>query len=65
MIYEYTNNKGITYYLHSKEVVLRGGNRKQTIYFFSKKQEGGLSEVPAGFTVVENTRTGLPVLKRA
>ncbi len=63
--YAHTNSKGQTYYLHSKAVTLRGG-RKQTIYFFARevKEEGGLDAVPAGMVVVENKKTGLPMLKR-
>ena len=65
MAYAHTNSKGQTYYLHSKSVTLRGG-RQQTIYFFAKeeKPEGGLEAVPEGMHVVENKKTGLPMLKR-
>lgn len=63
MAYAHTNSKGATYYLHSKEVELRGG-RKQTIYFFGKEvKEGALDALPAGKQVVENPKTGLPMLK--
>ena len=63
MAYSHTNSKGQTYYLHSKEVTLRGG-RKQTIYFFSKEvKDGALDAIPSGKTVVESARTGLPLLK--
>ena len=63
MAYAHTNSKGQTYYLHSKEVTLRGG-RKQTIYFFSREvKDGALDAIPAGKTVVESARTGLPLLK--
>lgn len=57
---------GETYYLHSKTVTLRGG-RQQTIYFFARdvREDGALEEVPAGMMVMENSRTGLPMLKRA
>ena len=63
--YSYTNKKGQQYFLHTKEVTLKNG-RKQTIYFFAREErEGSLSEVPAGYTVVETIRTGMPVLKKA
>ena len=64
MAYSHTNSKGQTYYLHSKDVTLKGG-RQQTIYYFAKevKSEGSLDALPAGKTVVENARTGLPMLK--
>lgn len=65
MAFSYTNKKGQTYYLYTTTVELRGGNRQQTIYYFSKQQKQGvLDEIPQGFEVVENTRTGLPVLRR-
>lgn len=64
MAYAYTNSKGQTYYLHSKDVVLRGG-RNQTIYYFAREEKAGtLDAIPAGRVVVENKRTGLPMLKR-
>ena len=63
MAYAHKNSKGQTYYLHSKDVTLRGG-RKQTIYYFAREvKDGALNELPAGKTVVENQRTGLPLLK--
>jgi len=65
MAYSYTNKKGDTYYLHYKDVTLRGG-RKQRIYFFARDQrENALDEVPAGYKVIETERTGMPVLKKA
>lgn len=64
MTYQFTNSKGATYYLHGKDVTLRGG-RSQRIYFFSKNQtDGAIDEVPAGFVVMESKRTGLPILTR-
>lgn len=65
MAYSVESKKsGETYYLHSREVTLRGG-RKQTIYFFAREvKDGALDEVPEGYVVVENARTGLPMLKK-
>ncbi len=63
--FSYTNAKGQTYFLHTKDVTLKNG-RVQTIYFFARDQRPGFLEaVPAGYTVVETTRTGMPVLKKA
>lgn len=63
MAFAYTNSKGRTYYLHAKEVALRGG-RQQTIYYFSKEvKPGALHVLPSGKIVVENGKTGLPILK--
>lgn len=63
--FSYTNAKGQVYYLHTKDVTLKNG-RVQTIYFFARDQRAGFLEaVPAGYQVVETTRTGMPVLKKA
>ena len=62
MGYSHQNSKGKTYFLHSKDVVLKGG-RNQTIYYFAKEAKAGACELPAGKPVVENTKTGLPFLK--
>jgi hypothetical protein len=61
-----TNSKGQTYFLHTKEVTLKGG-RLQRIYYFAKavKPEDSIDAMPTGYQVSENTRTGLPMLKKA
>lgn len=65
MAYSFTNSKGVTYYLHYRDVTLRGG-RQQRIYFFARDvRENSLDEVPAGYEVVETERTGMPVLKKS
>jgi hypothetical protein len=53
MGYSYKNSKGLTYYLH----------QKGRLFFFSKEAKGGI-ELPSGYKVVENKRTGLPMLKK-
>ena len=64
MAYSTTSQKtGETYYLHSKDVTLRGG-RRQTIYYFARKQGSNACELPAGYKVMQNARTGLPMLKK-
>ena len=62
MGYSHTNSKGKTYFLHSKDVVLKGG-RNQTIYYFAKVAGDGACDLPTGKTVVEKTKTGLPFCK--
>lgn len=66
MAYSVKNSKGQTYYLHTKDVVLRGG-RNQTIYYFARevKPKDAMEEMPEGYKTVENKRTGLPMLKKA
>lgn len=64
MTFSTVNRKGVTYYLHSKEVQLRN-NRLQRIYYFAKKPgDHALNDIPAGYEVVESERTGLPILRR-
>ena len=64
MTYTHVNSKGQTYNLHSREVTLKGG-RLQRIYFFAKEvKPDAIDELPEGYIVVENTRTGLPILKK-
>jgi hypothetical protein len=65
MAYSVVSKKtGKTYYLHSKNVTLKGG-RKQMIYFFAGEvKPGALNALPAGYKVMENDRTGLPMLKK-
>lgn len=64
MAYQHTNSKGQTYYLHGKEVHLRSGRNQQIYYFAKEVKAEALDEIPAGFKVVESSKTGLPVLKR-
>jgi hypothetical protein len=64
MAYTHTNSKGQTYYLHQRDVTLKGG-RQQRIYFFAREEkEGVIDAMPEGMMVVENPRTGLPILKK-
>ncbi len=53
MVCSYKNSKGKIYYLH----------KRGKLYYFSTKKEGAI-ELPAGYVIVENTRTGLPMLKK-
>ena len=63
MAYSHTNSKGVTYYLHSKDVVLRGG-KEQTIYYFAKDERDNACDLPADRQVVENPRNGFLVVKK-
>ncbi|NMA44353.1 MAG: hypothetical protein GX950_00880 [Candidatus Diapherotrites archaeon] len=53
MGYEHINSKGTKYYLHS-----RG-----RLFFFSKNPEDSI-DLPSGYIVVENQKTGLPMIKK-
>jgi hypothetical protein len=61
MVYEQNGWK-----LYKRDVTLKGG-RNQTIYFFSKRtpNSGTPCDMPPGYTVGVNKRTGLPYLKKA
>ena len=63
--YKHTNSKGVTYYLHSKKVVLRGG-KEQTIFYFAKDERpaDAVSDLPADREVQENPRNGFLTLKK-
>ena len=64
MGYSHKNSKGVTYYLHSKDVTLRGG-RNQTIYYFARDERSNSCDLPSGKQVVESYRSGLPLVKKA
>lgn len=58
-----SKKSGSTYYLHLREQERNGKTTK--LYFFAKEaKEGVLDALPAGYTVIENERTGLPFLKK-
>ena len=59
MGYEHVNSKGIKYSLNST----LGGRNGKSIYFFSKEPKSPC-ELPAGFAIVENPLTKLPILKK-
>lgn len=53
MGYSHRNKKGNVYYLH----------KKGRLFFFSREARGSI-DLPSGFTVIENKKTGLPMLKK-
>jgi hypothetical protein len=64
MAFEFKNSKGISYYLHSREVTLKGGRLQRIFYFARDVRPGALDSVPEGYLVVETPRTGMPILKK-
>lgn len=62
--YSHTNSKGVTYYLHTKEVTLRGGKAQRIFYFAKDERPEAIEELPEGYMVVENPRNGFLTLKR-
>lgn len=53
-----------TYFLHSKEVKLAGGRIQRIFYFAGKAGKDAINAMPAGYEVMENKRTGLPMLRK-
>jgi len=66
MAYSVKSKKsGKLYHLHSKEVELKGGRKQVIFYFAGEAGKGALNELPEGYEVIENERTGLPMLRKA
>lgn len=61
--YKHTNSKGVTYYLNTKMVTLRGG-KEQRIYYFSKDERPEGTDLPGNMAVNENPRNGFLTVKR-
>lgn len=65
MAYSVKSKKsGKTYYLHTKEVKLAGGRKQRIYYFAGAVDDNALDALPAGYEVMENKRTGLPMLRK-
>ncbi|MCL4380491.1 hypothetical protein M1466_03330 [Candidatus Dependentiae bacterium] len=65
MAYSVKSKKsGKTYYLHTKEVVLAGGRKQKIFYFAGEAAKNAIDALPAGYEVMENARTGLPMLRK-
>jgi hypothetical protein len=60
-----SKKSGKSYYLNTKEVLLRGGRKQRIFYFASDLRAGAPTSIPAGYEVIENARTGLPMLRKA
>jgi YHS domain-containing protein len=65
MAYSVKSKKsGKTYFLHSKEVELKGGRLQRIFYFAGEEGKNSLKDLPAGYEVMENKKTGLPMLRK-
>jgi hypothetical protein len=58
-----SKKSGKTYYLHLKRQERKNGGTTDLYYFAGEIKEGALNELPSTKEVVENARTGLPMLK--
>jgi hypothetical protein len=63
MGYVHTNSRGIQYHLNTKVVTLRG-NKEQSIFYFSKDERPEACDMPEGYIVVENKKSGFLTLKK-
>ena len=61
----HTNSRGTVDHLHAQTVTLAAG-RQQPLHFFAKEGKATATpcDLPEGYEVVENMRTGLPFIKR-
>jgi hypothetical protein len=65
MAYSLKSQKsGKTYFLHSKEVTLAGGRKQRIFYFAGEVTKESIDQLPEGYEVTENSRTGLPMLRK-
>lgn len=60
-----SKKSGSTYYLHLREQERKDGKTTKLFFFAKEVKDGAVDKLPAGYTVVENERTGLPFLKKA
>ncbi len=54
MAYEHVNSRGVKYYLH----------QKGRLFYFAKAKKENAVDLPEGTEIVENPKTGLPMLKK-
>ena len=59
-----SKKSGKTFYLHGRETPLPNGKVRKLFYFSGTPGEGALDDLPEGYEVIENARTGLPMLKK-
>lgn len=65
MAYSVKSKKsGKMYYLHTKEVQLTAGRKQRIYYFAGEVGKDAIDALPAGYEVMENERTGLPMLRK-
>ncbi|HEX2749729.1 MAG TPA: hypothetical protein VHM91_17090 [Verrucomicrobiales bacterium] len=59
-----SKKSGKTYHLHLKEQKRADGGITKLYFFGGEVKEGALDKLPDGYKVIENERTGLPMLKK-
>ena len=53
-----------TYFLHERKQELKGGQTVTLYYFAGEAGPCAIDALPGGYEVSENTKTGLPLLKK-
>jgi hypothetical protein len=53
-----------TYFLHSRQQELKGGRTVTLYYFAGEAGPAAIDAIPDGYEVMENPKTGLPMLKK-
>lgn len=59
-----SNKSKKTYFLHARLQKLKGGQEVTLYYFAGEAKAGAIDALPAGMEVMENERTGLPMLRK-
>ena len=59
-----SNKSKTTYFLHARLQKLKGGQEVTLYYFGGEAKAGAIDAIPAGMEVMENERTGLPMLRK-
>ena len=52
------------YFLHQRHQKLKGGHQVTLYFFAGQPGEGAIEALPDGYEVSENSKTGLPLLKK-
>jgi len=55
---------GKNYFLHRRLQELKGGQTVTLYYFGGEAKEGAIDSLPEGYELSENSKTGLPLLKK-
>ena len=59
-----SKKSGKTYYLHLKAQKRPDGGTTNLYFFGGEVKAGALDKLPDGYKVIENERTGLPMLNK-
>ena len=66
MAYSVVSKKsGKNFFLHARETALPNGKVRKLFFFSTKIGDGALDNLPEGYEIIENPKTGLPMLKKA